>query len=204
MQPFSENLRNNYMTFVNILNWGSEWSRFFRMVLTDNHLEVASMSRDHQLKFSMCWGKTRAAPLNRYLEELHASRSLQSAMLNYTVFHTFLSMLWINLLSPSSGCQCSIQLKQIITHKIKANVLSKHWDNHPTWCRPPKCNVSWRVSTEGHKSTLHTGTGIMISFSSCEEISSLRQQNNIRACYSLLTLSLHPSQGKKACMHTNK
>ena len=41
----------------------------------------------------------------------------------------------VNCFSPSSGCQCSIQLKQIITHKIKPNVPSKHQDKHSTWCK---------------------------------------------------------------------
>jgi len=124
-------------------------------------------SLDHQLKFGVVvrvkleW--TRAAPLKKIPDRvICASRSLQGALLNCTVLRGFLSMLHINLLSPSSGrlnlfqvncftpssgCQCSIQLKQIITNTIKPNVHSKHWDKHPTWCRDPKYNVSWRGST---------------------------------------------------------
>jgi hypothetical protein len=64
----------------------------------------------------------------------------------------------VNCLTISSGCQCSIQLKQIIIHKIKANVPSKHWD----------------------KMHRHTVTDIMISFSLCKEISSIRQKDNKR------------------------
>lgn len=180
------------------------------------------MSLDHQLKFGVVGGKTgvnSCCPFEQISGRvIWAARSLQGALLNYSVLHGFLSMQHINLLSPSSGrlnlfqvncftpssgCQCSTQLKQIITCKIKTYAPSGHWDQQSTWCRDPKYNVSWRGSTEGHKCT---GTLVQASWylSSCKQISSVRQQGNKRACYSL-TFSLHPSGGAgKARMHTHK
>lgn len=74
MQPFSENFWENCMTFVKILNRGSVWSQFFRMVLADNFLEVVCpLTTSYNLELlggaKLEW--TRAAPLNRYLEELY-------------------------------------------------------------------------------------------------------------------------------------
>lgn len=112
---------------------------------------------------------TCAAPSNRHLEQLHVSRCLQGgALLNYTLQHTFLSTLRINLLPPPSGnlnlvqVNCFIPLsrcpKKPVTFKIKANVPSQRWDKHPTRCT--KYNLSWRVCAEGLKCI-----GIVISFS---------------------------------------
>lgn len=181
------------------------------------------MSLDHQLKFGVVGGKTgvnSCCPFEQISGRvIWAARSLQGALLNYSVLHGFLSMQHINLLSPSSGrlnlfqvncftpssgCQCSTQLKQIITCKIKTYAPSGHWDQQSTWCRDPKYNVSWRGSTEGHKCT---GTLVQASWylSSCKQISSVRQQGNKRACYSLLTFSLYPSGGRErhACTRTS-
>ena len=171
MQPFSENFWENCTTFVKILNRGSVWSQFFRMVLADNFLEVVCpLTTSYNLE--LLGGKTgvnSCCPFEQIPGRvICAARSLQGALLNYNVLRGFLPMVHINLLSPPSGrlnlfqvncctpssrCQCSIQLKQITTRKMKPNVPSKHWDKHPTWCRDPKYNVSWRGSTEGHKCT---------------------------------------------------
>jgi len=139
------------------------------------------MSLDHQLQFGVVGGKT-GVNLCCPFEQIPGivicgARSLQGALFIYNVLRGFLSMLHISLLSPSSGrlnlfqvncctpssgCQCSIQLKQIITQKIKTNVLSKHWDKHPKWRRDPKYTVSCRGSTERHKCT---GTLVQASWS---------------------------------------
>lgn len=155
------------------------------------------MSQDHQLKFGVVGGKTgvnSCCPFEQTSwKVILAARSLQGALLNYNVFRGFLSILHINPLSPSSGrlnlfqvnwftpssgCQCSIQLKQIITRKIKTNAPSEQWDTN--------VQASWYLSF--HASKFH-------------QSDSRETKGHVpHYWHSPSTLQ----RGKKACMHTHK